>query len=190
METKVCLQCNLPKPITNFAKSSGGLRRMARCRKCRSLNNPEKTKRIRDKHDKKRVKSGAKQRSINKLRVARKIECFNAYSNNDPRCSCPNCPEHFTPHIEFLQLDHINNDGAAHRRDLNKSDRRSGQRVYADLRKKGYPPGYQLLCANCNWFKRESKTCPHLSTGVIRKLHQLSDMVEGDFPALLQPLAG
>ena len=48
---------------------------------------------------------------------------------------------------EFLQLDHINNDGAAHRKQFGP-----------DLIKWAYlnacPKGLQVLCANCNWAKR------------------------------------
>lgn len=58
----------------------------------------------------------------------------------------------------FLTLDHTNNDGAEHRREVGSS----GQAVWRDLRKRGWPPGFQTLCFNCNLGKqRNGGVCPH-----------------------------
>lgn len=81
-------------------------------------------------------------------------EVFAAYGGY--RCSCPGCTE-TTP--EFLQIDHINDDGAEHRRLINR--RKGG--MYHWLRKHGYPPGFQVLCANCNYAKGFWGYCPHWS---------------------------
>lgn len=56
---------------------------------------------------------------------------------------CGDCPE---DHLECLTLDHINQDGATHRR----ADK-NAHSLYAWLRRRGYPPGYRILCFNCNW---------------------------------------
>ena len=54
-----------------------------------------------------------------------------------------------------LQLDHIDGDGAQRRREIGGVNRGvSGQHTYFWLKKQGFPPGYQVLCANCNWIKR------------------------------------
>ncbi len=58
----------------------------------------------------------------------------------------------------FLSLDHINGDGAAHRRETRK---RSGASMYALLIREGFPPGFQVLCFNCNFAKRTGNACPH-----------------------------
>lgn len=58
-------------------------------------------------------------------------------------CSWPNCEE---DDIDVLTLDHINDDGHAERRMY--PDRQGGTTTYQMLRKLGYPPGYQTLCAN------------------------------------------
>lgn len=58
----------------------------------------------------------------------------------------------------FLSLDHINGDGAAHRREMRK---RSGASLYALLIKEGFPAGFQVLCFNCNFAKRTGNACPH-----------------------------
>lgn len=68
-------------------------------------------------------------------------------------CNC--CGETTT---EFLTIDHINNDGAQHRRQLN------GKSMYTWLEKNDYPPGFQVLCMNCNWGKRTHGICPHQLT--------------------------
>jgi len=48
--------------------------------------------------------------------------------------------------VEVLQLDHIDGGGAKHRRLL----KGGSNRVYQDLKDRGYPPGMRVLCANCN----------------------------------------
>lgn len=58
----------------------------------------------------------------------------------------------------FLALDHVNDDGAAHRKVLKS---RSSDAVFRDVKKQGYPKdAYQLLCFNCNEAKRYG-VCPH-----------------------------
>lgn len=60
----------------------------------------------------------------------------------------------------FLSLDHINNDGAEHRRELKHPDA-----LYGWLIKNGFPPIVQVLCMNCNFGKqRNGGTCPHQGT--------------------------
>jgi hypothetical protein len=58
----------------------------------------------------------------------------------------------------FLSLDHINGGGAEHRRSLKTA---GGFSFYSHLRKLGYPPGYQILCFNCNMAKGALGHCPH-----------------------------
>jgi len=62
-------------------------------------------------------------------------------------------------HIEFLGLDHINDDGAAHRRDLGIG---GGSSFYAWLRKTGYTyVGLVVACHNCNQARAMYGKCPH-----------------------------
>ncbi len=51
-----------------------------------------------------------------------------------------------------LQIDHVENDGAAERAVLG-GQHFSGWKFYAVLEKRGWPDGYQTLCANCNLIK-------------------------------------
>jgi hypothetical protein len=74
--------------------------------------------------------------------------CMQHYGN---RCNC--CGE---THIEFLTIDHINNDGS-----IDRKRGRSGATMYAWLKKNNYPEGYQVLCWNCNEAKSRYGICPH-----------------------------
>lgn len=55
----------------------------------------------------------------------------------------------------YLEIDHINNDGNAHRRNAGGI-----RNVYRDLRNRNYPPIVQLLCANCHTAKTRGASCP------------------------------
>jgi hypothetical protein len=72
-------------------------------------------------------------------------------------CICACCGE---SNIEFLQIDHINNDGAAHRKSLGSS-RLCGHKFYRWLKRNGFPTGFQVLCSNCNMAKGFYGECPH-----------------------------
>lgn len=57
----------------------------------------------------------------------------------------------------FLAIDHIENNGAQHRREVNVS----GDSVYRWLVRNDFPEGFQTLCHNCNWAKYALGSCPH-----------------------------
>ncbi len=60
---------------------------------------------------------------------------------------------------EFLTFDHINNDGAAHRREIGS---KGGAHFVTWLKKNGWPKDIiQLLCMNCNHAKDKYGACPH-----------------------------
>lgn len=75
-----------------------------------------------------------------------KEECLTHYSNGE--LACVKCAFN---DIRALSIDHIEGDGAEHRR-LNHCKR--GAPFYRWLRRNGYPEGYQTLCMNCQWIKR------------------------------------
>lgn len=79
-----------------------------------------------------------------------KREVIDAYGG---RCAC--CGE---AEIAFLCIDHINGGG---RNERNKWASFGSLQLYRDLRARGYPPGYQVLCANCNLAKEAPGGCPH-----------------------------
>lgn len=78
-----------------------------------------------------------------------RVEAMRQYGSH-----CQNCGE---SRIEVLCLDHINNDGAAHRA-LLKS--RGGVDFYRKMKKLGWPKGLQVLCNNCNMSKQAFKRMP------------------------------
>jgi len=58
---------------------------------------------------------------------------------------------------EFLQIDHVNGGGRAHRQMVGGT---TG--VMRDLKRQGWPQnGYRLLCANCNVATMNGRKCPH-----------------------------
>lgn len=102
-----------------------------------------------------------KECSVAKIESARrngtkhKIDVFQHYGG----CKCRCCGE---SRLNFLTLDHVNNDGADHRRRLYGSGSASvGVRFYRELKKAGLPPGFQVLCFNCNITKGLFGECPH-----------------------------
>lgn len=78
------------------------------------------------------------------------------YGGNPPKCSC--CGEITNV---FLCIDHIDGGGNEHRRVAGGTDG-----FWRKLRKEGFPPGYQVLCHNCNFAKHTLGECPHQLEGV------------------------
>lgn len=62
---------------------------------------------------------------------------------------------------EFLTLDHINEDGAAHRRELFGTQKAGSSQMYRWAKKNGYPAIFRVLCFNCNVTIFHYGTCPH-----------------------------
>jgi hypothetical protein len=91
-----------------------------------------------------------------KYNDALRLEVFTHYcGGGTPHCQCPGCQ---TTYIGFLQLDHVNGDGAAHRKENNLGT--GGPRLWRWLRANGYPEGFQVLCCNCNHGKFTGPACP------------------------------
>lgn len=83
-----------------------------------------------------------------------KAEVLDRYGG--PVCACPGCGETI---VEMLTIDHINENGAEHRREIGKNC--LGHHFYRWLRNNDYPEGYQVLCFNCNVAKHRLGYCPH-----------------------------
>lgn len=67
-------------------------------------------------------------------------------------CKC--CGEF---HEEFLTMDHVNNDGAKHRKEIGKET----IILYKWLVAHNFPKEFQPLCWNCNTSKGFFGYCPH-----------------------------
>lgn len=81
------------------------------------------------------------------------------------KCAC--CAETI---LVFLCIDHVNEDGAEHRRSIypqrpwgGRGNGASGTKMYGWLKSHGYPEGFQVLCFNCNSAKHILGVCPHKS---------------------------
>lgn len=73
------------------------------------------------------------------------------------KCAC--CDEN---ERLFLTIDHIDNDGADHRRSLKGQIGNGGSSFFDWLVRSGFPEGFQTLCRNCNWGKHANGgVCPH-----------------------------
>ncbi len=79
-----------------------------------------------------------------------KEDVYNAYGGYV--CAC--CRE--TTRV-FLTIDHVNNDGNEHRKSVGGGTRN----VFCWIRRNNFPPGFQVLCRNCNWAKHLLGRCPH-----------------------------
>ena len=121
------------------ARNKDKLRKQAQARRSK-LSDPELAKLRRREADRK-----------NRLMAELKDSVYQAYGGY--LCSC--CGE---KEPTFLSIDHVNNDGNEQREKIGQSP----QRLYAWLRRNGYPDGYQVLCMNCNVGKhRNGGVCPH-----------------------------
>ena len=109
----------------------------------------EAQKRYRDRH-KNRIEKRRKLK-VEKLRE----EVFKHYSKGKIKCAC--CGEKV---YEFLTIDHIKNDGWKQ-----KKQGIDGNRLLAWIKRKNFPPSFQVLCYNCNCAKYRYGVCPHQKNG-------------------------
>lgn len=60
----------------------------------------------------------------------------------------------------FLSIDHVNGGGRGHRKSL--GPKAGTHAMLYDIKKRGFPPDFQLLCFNCNCGRaRNGGICPH-----------------------------
>jgi hypothetical protein len=74
-----------------------------------------------------------------------KITVLAHYCNSE-RIQCAHCSE---ARLGALNIDHINGGGKKHRKEFHQDG--SGIKLYYWLMNHGYPLGFRVLCANCNW---------------------------------------
>ena len=72
--------------------------------------------------------------------------------SNTPSCTCCKVTT-----IQFLTLDHKNNDGAAHRKEIGSG----GEQLQRWIIKNNFPPMFRVLCFNCNNAYAIYGRCPH-----------------------------
>ena len=134
---KTCQECNERNKRTFRRRKSKGL-----CSYCRNPVAP----------DKQTICQSCSDKYVLKRKKLRE-EVFNAYGG--PVCNC--CGETID---KFLTLDHTNNDGAQHRASVGRNS------VFKWVKDHNYPPGFQVLCWNCNLGKKlNGGVCPHQQKG-------------------------
>jgi hypothetical protein len=106
------------------------------------------------------VKETLKQREARRRRsLELRVKALTFLCNGQkPHCQCPGCPVDF---IGFLQCDHVNGDGAAHRR-LHKLGTGADALWKFVLDNPNQRDQFQVLCCNCNHSKFNGPACePH-----------------------------
>ena len=143
---RTCVDCQVWKARNEYyiVKSSGNL--FAYCKECSRTRNRSKYSGHRENKEQMARYAAANHRSKQQV----KQDVLAAYGGH---CVC--CGE---DEPRFLTLDHVNNDGAQHRRETGLA---TGSRTWAYARREGYPDIFQLLCWNCNSAKGAYGTCPH-----------------------------
>jgi hypothetical protein len=104
---------------------------------------------------------------LDKLKIERekcRLECLKAYSQE---IICALCGEN---HYKFLVLDHICGGGNQQRKGIG-----SGTNHYKWVRRHGFPPGYRVLCHNCNQ-KESLKLSRSKKTYKSEKLHNKNQL--------------
>ena len=111
----------------------------------RRLGHQRKQRRINMQNPAYRLKKQRQERDCYYRRMpAIKTEVLSHYRKEGRlQCCSPGC---LISDMDILSLDHINDDGAEHRR---QGILRGGFNFYKQLRKDGFPAGYQTLCFNC-----------------------------------------
>jgi hypothetical protein len=86
-----------------------------------------------------------------------KLKVLSVYSDGKMACACCGIS-----YIEFLTIDHLEGGGARHRREVGNGKLNNGGGAFYDwLKKNNFPPGYRVLCQNCNFSHGVFGYCPH-----------------------------
>lgn len=183
---KRCPKCGVEKPDEDFLPKTGKGRLRPYCHPCwtqygreRRQANPEKFRTyVRNwshrnwDHEKRRQYEWRKRNPEKYLEHQHRWQKANrntkandlrlkhrnaVYAHYGEHCACCGEPERM-----FLTIDHVNNDGAVHRKTLKGKIGSGGSSFFAWLVRSGFPSGFQTLCRNCNWGKHaNSGVCPH-----------------------------
>ena len=133
--------------MTNEQKAAKGAREAAR-KKLRYQQDPAYREAVKLRNKAMNIKHAAKRKAEAVEKYAKRAAAvFDHYGH---MCKC--CGETIR---QFLTIDHINNDGAEHRKSITSD-------LYTWLIKNNFPDTFQTLCHNCNTGKhRNGGVCPH-----------------------------
>ena len=167
-DKRKCIECGSVKPVTEFYRhgytKNGMPRREASCKACRRpILREIANRRYRKDPDKYceyvrkyRHKDRDRYRAMDREKHRRKkLKVLDAYGGRT--CACCGIA-----YLSMLTIDHIKNDGAKHRTQIGHGKKNVGSRMYQWLISHGFPPGFQVLCFNCNSSKHVGGgTCEH-----------------------------
>lgn len=169
---RICKKCEKPIAPENLIQDGGYIRNICRsCKNARGSDYYQKhkekrlaaVKRYYNEHREEKVAYAKKHYHANPQAYRRNgkrrqdritAEVFAAYGG---KCAC--CGE---AERTFLCIDHIKGNGNAHRKMITGTHLGAGVKTYEWLYRNQFPPGFQVLCHNCNIGKHRNKgICPH-----------------------------
>jgi len=153
-ENGLCVDCIQPKEenrlkFIHCQKCSNRIKEQSKKRKLKGLCVKCNNKVVENKSLCQECSKLSNDRTTKKRKNDKEI-VFKYYGN---KCVC--CQE---SRIEFLTIDHVNNDGAEDRR------KNKHKAICHHIIKQNFPDKYQILCWNCNAAKQYYGVCPHKET--------------------------
>jgi len=157
---KSCSACKVVKPYGDFYRNDSGRKKGTLASRCKECTKASMRQYHRSKDRVKYAQEMREYRVANKEWLAPKMREWNAGFRKRRRekvlaaygdmCAC--CYE---SEPSFLAVDHIFGGGRQHIRSL------GSVHFYDWLIRNNFPPGFRLLCHNCNQAKGHYGTCPH-----------------------------
>lgn len=150
----VCSSCREVKPVSEFYKNrSSPSGYQSYCKPCISRINQKNLdlrRPARRAWERKYLAENPEKAIEKRLKYRDKLkrEIYEAYGGFN--CACCGITEPV-----FLTVDHIDGGGNKHFKQIG-----GPHMFYKWLRKNSFPPGFQILCRNCNWAKSHGG-CPH-----------------------------
>ena len=127
------------------------------------VNSPEYKEYMRKYSSEYRRREGYKPKKNQQAKEARillRLEILNHYS-----AGALNCCRCGYGDVRALDLDHKADNGGEHRKAIGR--RGATYDIYAELKRNGFPDGYQVLCRNCNWIKEIERRSQRLCNASI-----------------------
>ncbi len=154
MKTKTCIKCGIKKSLLKFDRHQTTKdKRQSWCRTCKNDYRRER----------RRLKIGCNANEYENYRKQHLITCRRrntsyrqvVIEHYSPNVCCSKCGFN---DIRALSIDHINGNGALHRKELGNKN------IYQWLVENNFPSNFQILCMNCQFIKRhkENKYQTHI----------------------------